>query len=529
MSNIVELEHIPVDQGKQRALKASTQALNIPSYKPELDGRWRAVQTKDYSPDPDMEWLVKEILKLAPTLNDITTQRAIYYMLRGKFPGKTFRGNEIAGDKFYGQFTAGGMEKVQLAANLTMQSMGIWAAPKGYIAGDGTIITNRRGRIPLTAQPTLNFDLADYGTRLNSNARKVIHFEKDAGFGSIVSGDMPKYIEAMFSTSQGQLTEAANKFLREAENWGLQIYSIHDADPFGIQMTLLYGLASKSNCYMSDEFFPKEVKSLGFFPSIANQLKLPPEKIEKDSGDHKLFNYLEQITVEKPDITPEVEIVIRTFKKWEFQALNAIDEKAPQIYIVESLRVKGDEIKHVPDGDIIKKQALQVVKDQAESVKEQAIRRAINQALEEVREQIETEIRASIADKVSEFDLQVQDMLDTIGKVDPKTFREAVKAELVNNPADYWDTAAVRVANRSSDLQFEVDADVEVVAEVKEVTTTSVAKATPPAKPETELVIDDIVAAIEKRIIRQAPNRVKVVDPIRKAFETVFGEPDQTW
>ena len=524
-----ELQHLPVNEGKDRAKKALSSPLNIQSYEPVLDGRWRALVKKQYHPDTDMEWLVKEILGIPSTLSDITSQRAVYYMLRGRYPDRMFRGNALGSDKFYGQLTGDGMKYVQLASGVTMQSLGIWAAPKGYIAGDGRIYTQRRGNIPLTAQPTLNFDLADVGAKLSSNARKVIHFEKDAGFSNIVAGDMPKYIEAIFSTAQGQLTEAANKFLREAENQGLQIYSVHDADPFGIQMSLLYGIASKNNCYMADVFYPKKTVSLGFFPSIAKLLNLPPEKIEIDSGDHSLFGYLTQVASERTDWASEVDTITKTMNKWEFQALNAIDEKAPQIYLVEGLRARDDEIKHVPDGDQLKERVLGGIRADIQSKVENAIRNATDRALDTVRQEIEDSIREALTNKIAEFNSRAEEMLAQVAKIPGYNFREAVKQELVNNPADYWDTGISRVGRQSYKLEFAVDATVEVIADVNEVTANIVATPSSPKKPKQELTKDDIVASIEKRIVRQIPEREHIVTPMREAFEQVFGKPDQRW
>ena len=527
--NYIEIEHIPVSEGKSRVKQTLANPFNIGSYDPVLDQRWRALYKKKYTPDTDMEWVLREIFKIAPSLSDITTQRAIYYMLRGSHPDKMFRGNALGSDKFYGQLTGDIMKYVQLASGVTMQSLGIWAAPKGYIAGDGRIYTQRRGNIPLTAQPTLNFDLADFGTSLTSNARKVIHFEKDAGFSSIVAGDMPKYIEAIFSTAQGQLTEAANKFLREAENWGLQIYSIHDADPFGIQMNLLYGIASKNNCYMPDEFYAKGTISLGFFPSIARLLKLPPENIDIDSGDYKIFNYLTQVAKDRADWAPEVSTITKTMQKWEFQALNAISEKAPHIYIIEGLRARGDEIKYVPDGDTLRQVAIDEAKKEIRNTVENEVSRTTEQALEEVRSEIEQKIRDSLEDQIAEFNRKAEEVITELVNTDSDNFREAVKQELVNNPADYWNNAISRVARRAFEISFDVTADVEVVANVEEVRADMTAKASPPTKPDKILSKDDIVSAIEKRVIRQAPERDKVVNPMRNAFEQVFGEPDQRW
>ena len=525
--SIIEIEHVPLNDGKRLAAQAS-KALTIPAFRPELASRWEAIYTGDYNPDADMAWAVKEILGLVPTLNDITTQRAIYYMLRGKFPGRKFRGNDLGSDKFYTQLTQTVMEKVQLAANITMQSMGIWAAPRGYIAGDGNIYTWKRGRIPLTAQPTLQFDLCDVDVSLNSHARKVIHFEKDAGFGGIVSGDMPKYIEAIFSTSQGQLSESANKFLRQCEDWGLQVYSIHDADPFGIQMNLMYGMSSKASAYMSDGFYPKRAITLGFYPSIARLLKLPPEKITPGSTEHGLFSNLNQLSANKPDLESEVKTMMGTLCKWEFQALNAIDEKAPQIYIIEGLRANGDKIKFVPDGETIKKQVLEDARNEAENIKERAISRAITAALETTRDKIEAEIRESCKGILEEFDLQVEEVIGKLDTVDPDTYRESVKAELVSSPSDYWDSAANRISHRSFNFEVDIQTDIQVDTKVNSINPQIATKAIPPEIKD-RLYLDDIVNSIESKVMKRMADRTRVVDPIRKSFEEVFGEPDQEW
>ena len=58
--------------------------------------------------------------------------------------------------------------------------------------------------------------------------------------------------------------------------------------------------------------------------------------------------------------------------------------------------------------------------------------------------------------------------------------------------------------------------------------TTQDIKVTPPPTQES-FTKDDIVAAIEEKIIRKDKERDKIVNPIRNAFEQVFGKPDLTW
>lgn len=526
MKNVIEIKHTPVDEGKAIAKQVAQKPLDIPSFKPELEGRWQAIFTKQYKPDADIEWLVSEVLKIIPTLTDITTQRAIYYSLRGKFPDRKFRGNILGSDKFYDQLTGDGMEKVQLATMLTMQSLGVWAAPRGYIAGDGRVFSSRRGNIPLTAQPTLQFDLAD-NARLDSNAHKVIHFEKDAGFANLVAGDMSKYIETVWSTSQGQLSESANKFLRQAEDWGLQIYCVHDSDVFGLMMQLLYGIASKSNCFMPSEFYAQNVKSLGFFPSIANLLKLPPEKITSEN-EIRLFHNLDQMAEEHPELKPEIAILQKRKEKWEFQALNAIHEKAPQIYLVEGLRAKNDEIKHVPEKDTVKQAVIHEVNSGLNMLVSDAIDSATNKALEDIRQEVEQNIRSALANKITEFEAEMADTIKQLESTPANNFREGIKAELVEDPAIYWNQAVRRLAAKTVKAHFNAEANVIAAVEVNNVNADSNITLDTPATRQ-ELTKNDIVASIESKILRRQADRDKVVKPIRGAFEKVFGKPSQEW
>jgi len=325
--------------------------------------------------------------------------------------------------------------------------------------------------------------------------------------------------------SQGQLTESANKFLNEAEKWGLKVYCVHDADCYGIQMQLLYGLASKNNCYMPSEFYPQNTESLGFFPSIAQILGLPPETVGEEI---RLENYLNTLLQEKPEFQEELNILMKEKKKWEFQALNAIDEKAPQIYIIEGLRAKGDEIKHVPEGEELKQQVIREAQNRINQVIENGIYAAVNKALEEAKEEVEGSIRDSIKDKIEQFTQLTRERIESLEKVPAINFREAVKKELVNNPSQYWEDALRRVINASFNLEFNIDTEVDILTDVKKVETTQDIKVSLPLTQES-FTKNDIVAAIEEKIIRKDKERDKIVNPIRDAFEQVFGKPDLTW
>ena len=533
----IEVGHTDPKEGRGELRGMIGDDISIPSFRPEMiDGRWRAwFLDRFLAADTDQERVMHEVIRIAASMTDITTQRAVYYTLRGAHPDWTYKGQGLGGEDFYAHFISWVMEKLQLHVGLTMQSMGIWAAPRGYIVGDGDILSSRRGRIPLRAKPALGFDLADVGSQTVSRATKVIHFEKDAGFEALTGGDMPKYIEAVFSTSQGQLTEAANKYLRMAEDQGFDIYAVHDGDPSGIQMQLLYGLATKNNCYMPSEFYPTFVKPLGFYPTLGDALGLPPEDVtDKESG---IFNNLLVLADEKdqdPDmarfeVTKELHTMIVERKKWEFQALNAMHEKAPQIYLVEALRVHEDPIKTVPDEEDVKADVIEAVEDKSRGVARMAIQDLARRLISESMDQLLADLEDQLIDELEEWETQLNDSLDDLRATDALYFREAIKALLVQNPARYAVDMIDRLAGTLAVPSFDPDAELEVSFTLSDVTAEVDGTLAVLDMPTEVLTKDDIVGAIEGRLVSAGGVRGRLVGRIREALEDRFGPPSQEW
>jgi len=236
MVEIVEVKHTPINEGKEQVQKIlQNETIKVPrcAAPQVIDGRWRMLLRGERSLEPEVEKMVKAALEAISENVKITTQRNIYYTIRGKHPDWKFNGMDLNEDKVYNALTGTIMEDVQLATDRTMQSLGVWAAPRGYITGDGYIYSERRGRVPLTAMPAIQFDLCDEGVTVVSKARKIIHFEKDAGFEGIAGHDNAVMLETQYSTSQGYPVESANKYLADCQNRGLKVYVVHDADPHG--------------------------------------------------------------------------------------------------------------------------------------------------------------------------------------------------------------------------------------------------------------------------------------------------------
>lgn len=532
--DVIEIQHLPMVQGRL-ALRVVPSHAAIPSVSPVLTTRWRAqFKEKFLDPGENAKYL-DEIVQIILSLGGVTTQRAIYYALRGRHPEWTYKDGPL-GEEFYQHLVSWLMEKLQLMTGMTMQAMGVWAAPRGYIIGDGTIQTSLRGRAPLSSKPVLGFDYADTGMILATHARKVIHFEKDAGLDSLTSNNFPKYIEAVFSTSQGQLTEAANKFLRQCEDRGMELYSVHDGDPSGIQMQLLYGMATKNNCYMPSEFYPTLVKPLGFYPSIGGALGLPPEDVT-DKED-KIFDNLIDLTEGKNRTFPqlrrfgfldEINVIINERKKWEFQALNAIHELAPKIYLLEGLRVHEDEVKYVPEAESIKKDVISAARSASAEKANDAISAFARTLLERAVPTVVEALTEALKDELEIYRLEVERSLAKLEAVEATSYREFVKRQLVAKPERYAAQVIAAMGPSLINATFIPKAGFSFSYEIEDPESESVVTILPPRSDLPPVTKTQLVDAIEKEVLTNGRTRERVVGLIRGALEDRFGIPDNTW
>jgi len=521
--------HVDVKTGRQIARSKLGQPILVPRLKRDIiDGRWAAISLHGtlVKLEPDVEKMVKAALEAIAKAKTIVDQRDVYYSIRGAHPTWTYNNYPLKSKEAYNAFVGTVMEKVQLFTDVTMQSLGVRAGPRGYILGDGTIRTPKRGLIPLRAKPALDFDLVDVGVEINTNARKVIHFEKSAGFEGLIAHDMPKMIEAIFSTSQGYLVESANKFLADCENRGMNLYCLHDADPHGIQMQLMYGMASKSNAYMPSEFYPRKVTLLGLFPRVAKKLGLPAEDV---GATHKrIAQNLLKLVKERPEMKVELNEILSTWKQWEFQALNGLDSSAPAIYMIEALRAVNDEIKYVPKPTLIKQLIVRNIENEVNSYVEKQIHDfAVDFLMSEILEGFKQNIRDYIGKDINEMKEQAKIELQKLYNMKDEDLREAVKKKLVQRPTRYWKDAIKTVVNDVLKQKFDLINEV-IEYEIPVVKSLEVKKKIQIQKPDVPpvpLTKDDIVDAIEDRITKKKGLRKK----IRDAVESILGKPNLQW
>lgn len=855
MVQVVEVKHD--SQGKSYAQQVLNGSIQVPCYTPDIvNGRWYGIFTgRKTTLSGDRDKMVRAMLEAIVASEKITTQRNIYYTVRGAHPDWTYNGKELKDDKVYQALTGSLMEDVQLATFHTMQSLGVWAAPRGYVKGDGTITTRVRGQVPLQAMPALSFDLVDTDVFVQSNARKIIHFEKDAGFEGLAGQDNCIMLESMFSTSQGYLVEAANKFLGDCQQKrGMNVYVVHDADPHGCftqtafvtpvngdtkqiskfqkgdelytlddsknlvkttiidkserwvsseeilcikintprinrkgertvtimctknhpfdvvtedgdvnwvpaeklvvgdivvdagnlvlnekirvqkpnmkgiqkyrdsnlswakslsrsamkkitpsktelfllglftyeklpiewvggtlevgatkgqvfqrgiypdfqiigtkklievscksyleyrqkisyeqykterkqiyekygytvlfidvdedtpfeilkkvksfisngsriieinaingrqlsrliqgkqskrdengklwvkvynfecspynsylvenlhvhncQMQMMYGMSSKSSCYMPSSFYPlpNTAKLLGLFPRVAQELGLPAEDCSETS--RKIIPNLRKLSDEHPEMIEEVDIIDNENKQWEFQALNGMGGSAPEIYLIESLRAKNDEIKHVPTEDNVKIQIINGIKNRRDNYIEFYLNRFLDDWFNRsggLKDELKGKLREILKPQIDQFNEDSTRDIAQLENVEAEDFRETVKQHLVDNPKQYWSNVASHMVYSSSfsgglpNFKFEITAEPQVtvtLGDTKVEVDGTIEMPEPPVEPLTK---NDIVDSIETQMVPDESTRTELREKIRQALETILGEPELEW
>jgi DNA topoisomerase VI subunit A len=533
MTKIFQLKHERIQVAKPEAEKILNSGnFEIPRLSVDIiNNRWRAYQKGEgnlHTLEPEVAKIVKAALEAIVMSDIIMDQRDVYYSLRGKHPDWKISGHPLDTIQAYDTFVGQIMEKLQLVTGYTMQSLGVRAGPRGYITGDDTSYFKLPSglEIKISASPALKFNLVDEGVEFISNARKLIHYEKQAGMDALLISDIPVMIESVFMTSAGYSVEAATKLHADMERRGLPLWVLGDSDPHGMSMQLMYGRASKSNAYMPDSFYPKKAKLLGLFPRVAEELGLPPEKI---TAEHQkiLPNLRKLIEETRPEHIGDVEIFEKKLLKWEWQALSAQDQYAPAIYMIESLYAKGDEIKFVPDSKFCKEKITNEIKAEINRyVEDQIDCFARKWLMENLKPKLVEQIRNDLSGDIQAFDDEAEQQLEILRNMSDEDLREAIKLKLVKQPKQYWNNAVWKVIDDVLSKKFTIVADVK-----GDVSTEGTSRAdtevtiSQPEVPEQPLQKIDIITAIEKRVT----GKNMLIQKIRNAIQKVLGKPSEVW
>ena len=279
---------------------------------------------------------------------------------------------------------------------------------------------------------------------------------------------------------------------------------------------------------MTDRFYPHNVTYLGLVPSVAQALGLPPEDVSEN--DRKIIPNLRVLLQEKGEFINDVDIIDNLNQKWEYQALNALNERAPQIYLVEALRARNNEIKYVPDAGQLKETITESIREDAVSLVEQQISEFADRFYEtNIKPKLIEQLKEKLTDDIDEFNSLMEQELPKLDDIPDTDIRESVKLKLVENPRQFWHSAQRQVARDMLEQKFDIVAKIKWETSVQEANAGKELVISDPNTPDSPLTKTDIVDSIQRRIITTKPVRDKVVNPIRKALEQVFGEPNEEW
>jgi DNA topoisomerase VI subunit A len=532
--NIIELKHEEIKKAKPEADKIlkSGKTLQVPRLTIAiLRNRWRAYSKHGamLDLDPEIDEMIKAALEAIITSPIIVDQRDIYYSIRMAHPDWTLAGHEMKTEEAYNTFTGAIMEKLQLATGFTMQSLGVRAGPRGYITGDDrsffTLLDGRK--IPVNANPVIQFNLVDDGVTYTTQARKLIHYEKAAGMNTIITNDLPLMIEATYMTSQGYNVEAATKMHADMEKRGLKLYVLGDADPHGMNIQLMYGRASKSNAYMPDCFYPKNAVLLGLNPRVALALNLPFEHVT-DVHMRVVPNLRQLIELTRPEMLEDVEIFEKQRKQWEWQSLNGLDPLGPAVYLIEALYARGDEIKYVPDANSSKETIQEVIKKLVdEFIEDEIAKFARDWLMENLFPKLVNQVRQDLDGEIADFQAKADEELEVLRNMKAEDLREAIKLKLVKNPKQYWTDALRKVIGDILKQRFDIRVPAlegDVQTHESSIVETEI-KISDPEVPSKPLEKIDIVESIEKRIT----TKKTLIQKLRDAIQKVFGCPSEIW
>ena len=534
-SKIIELTQERVEIAKPKAATKIGTKMEIPRLSIDIiQNRWRAYSKHGtfIEVDPDVAKIVEAALEAIVRTDIIVDQRDIYYSLRMGHPDWKLAGHDLKTEEAYNTFVGAVMEKLQLWTGYTMQSLGVRAGPRGYITGDDKsyfvgvkLPSGKTDNVSVSASPVIQFNLVDAGVEFQTQARKLIHYEKAAGMNSLLVNDMATMIEALFMTSQGYNVEAATKMHRDMENRGLRLFVLGDADPHGMSIQLMYGRASKSNAYMPDSFYPKQATLLGLFPRIANALQLPAEHVA-DIHMRVVPNLKRIMQETRPDMLPDAEIFEKERKQWEWQSLNGLGPETPSVYLVESLRAKNDEIKYVPDEATVKTTLQETIREMVEEfVNDEVEKYARNWLLDNLKDDLVSQLKDQLSNQITKFTTDAERELGKLDRMTQQDLREAIKLKLVKNPKQYWTDGIRKVIADILSQKFDITATIDGSAELQSADVDQEVTVSNPEVPPQPLTKDDIVESIEKRLT----GKKALIQRIRQAVESVLGHPSQNW
>lgn len=210
----------------------------------------------------------------------------------------------------------------------------ITATSKGLVCGPLRIIMDSNDVIDCNAifeGTSLPHNFTSM-SKFETTAKFVLVVEKDTVFERLLRDDIFSRISTPFIlvTGKGIPDTCTRIFLKKIwDDLALPIKILVDADPYGIDIMLMYKHGSRNMCQQADYLAVPSIKWIGLYPS---DLKIPQiTTIDLTSADKKRLNNILNRPYLTPSVAEELKILRENGVKAEIEGLYTVSDN----YIID--------------------------------------------------------------------------------------------------------------------------------------------------------------------------------------------------
>mmetsp|Transcript_835 Transcript_835/g.2397 ORF Transcript_835/g.2397 Transcript_835/m.2397 type:complete len:449 (-) Transcript_835:909-2255(-) len=242
----------------------------------------------------------------------------------------------------------GVLDDVATMIGCTRSNLHVVASDKGLVVGrvsfieDGDPIDCTRMGVGGKAIPPY----IDKIEQIESDAEFILLVEKEAAYMRMAEDRFYQRLPCIVITAKGQPDVATRMFLsRLKSELRIPVLGLVDSDPYGLKILSVYMSGSKNMSYDSASLTTPDIKWLGLRPSDLDRYDLPDQcRLDMTENDVKTGKELmnEEFIQKNPKWMKELEIMVKTKKKAEIQALSSFGfQYITETYLPRKLK-EGD-------------------------------------------------------------------------------------------------------------------------------------------------------------------------------------------
>ena len=237
------------------------------------------------------------------------------------------------------------IQDIEVATGLLREHMGIMHDAKGKIVGN-VIVRSKGYEIDLSRLGSGAYAVppnVDKLEILRVDADYVLVVEKDAIFERLNEEEFWRKHNCVLITGKGQPDRATRRMVRRLwEEFGLPVYVLTDADPYGFYIYSVYRSGSISLSYESELLATPEARFLGLTVTDIEEYKIPRNYIIK-ATDRDLKRAKELVNYpwfrESKEWMCQLKLFLKKKEKVEIEALSGHGFKfLTQVYIPEKIK-----------------------------------------------------------------------------------------------------------------------------------------------------------------------------------------------